>query len=297
MTVAAGYAERLRVAAIRWARLAVFPARLATARQRVLPDFLVIGAQRAGTTSLYRYLLQHPDVAPARVKEVHFFDDAFARGPAWYRAHFPRAAALSRPGAARRRITGEATPYYLFHPAVPGRVAALLPDVKLIAILRDPVDRAYSHYWLQRAFGRERLSFEDAVASEDDRLRGDRDDRGAHRWFSYLARGIYVDQLVRWGDYVPRGSLLVLESERLLAEPQASLREVTAFLGLSDPPPLARERRHHGKVVAPMREETRARLNDLFEPHNERLFRFLGRDFAWGWHRAPRGAAAGGGAR
>ena len=134
-------------------------ARLATASARRLPDFLVIGAQRAGSTSLFAQLCEHPGVAAPSHKEIHYFDLQSFRGLRWYRSHFPPA------GRSRGRITGEASPYYLFHPAVPARVAEALPDVRLVALLRDPVARAYSQYQLSVRDGHETLGFEEALAS------------------------------------------------------------------------------------------------------------------------------------
>jgi len=137
-------------------------------RRRGLPDFLVIGAQRSGTTTLFYDLCRHPQVAGSPVKEVHFFDHHFSRGVGWYRSFFPPTAAQER---ARRRggelLGGEATPNYLFHPAAPERAAETVPHVRLIAILRDPVDRAYSHYRKSVERRVERLSFEAALAAEE----------------------------------------------------------------------------------------------------------------------------------
>ncbi len=133
-------------------------ARLATAGARRLPDFLVIGAQRAGSTSLFAQLCAHPGVAAPSHKEIHYFDLQSFRGPRWYRSHFPPVA------SSRGRITGEASPYYLFHPAVPARVAEALPEVRLIALLRDPVARAYSHYQLSVRDGHEHARFRGGVA-------------------------------------------------------------------------------------------------------------------------------------
>src|SRR5439155_3447898 len=147
-----------------------------TSAIRMLPDYLIIGAQRAGTTSLYLYLTQHPCVAPVVIgKGVHYFDVDFAKGPGWYRGHFPVAARryLSRVGRDRPLITGEGSPYYLFHPLVPERVAALLPEARLIALLRDPVERAYSHYQHFVERGIETLTFEQALEAEPERLKGE----------------------------------------------------------------------------------------------------------------------------
>ena len=170
----------------------------ATARWRPLPDFLVIGAQKAGTTALYAYLRWHPQITGPSWKEVSFFDRHWWRGEGWYRGQFPL-----RSGG---RLVGEASPSYLFHPLAPERVHALLPGVKLVALLRDPVARAYSHYQHEVALGREPLSFEDALAAEDERTRGEverlvADPRAFSRaWWdhTYASRGLYADQLERW---------------------------------------------------------------------------------------------------
>jgi hypothetical protein len=183
-----------------------------TSSLRPMPSFLVIGAQRAGTSFLYSLLTQHPNVSAALVKEVHFFDLNFQRGTAWYRSHFP---AL---GPTRGRITGEATPYYLFHPLAPQRVAAVLPRVRLVAVLRNPVDRAYSHFQKEHRKGTEILPFERALKAESERVPGEREKlladpayrSVAHQRFSYLARGIYVDQIEAWSRCFSPDQLLVL---------------------------------------------------------------------------------------
>ena len=184
--------------------------RTITRNARALPDFLLIGGQRCGSTSLYTTLCGHPQVLAGAHKEPHFFDNNHLRGEHFYRRLFPLRAHLR----ARRAITGEATTHYLSHPAVPGRVAAMLPDVRLIAILRDPVERAYSHYQLAHRNGREPLSFEQALAAEPERLAGeearllsDPAYRGeAYGVQSYRTRGLYLEQLERWWASVSAGA-------------------------------------------------------------------------------------------
>ena len=149
--------------------------RTITRNARALPDFLLIGGQRCGSTSLYTTLCGHPQVLAGAHKEPHFFDNNHLRGEDFYRRLFPlQIHLLARERRLGRRVvTGEATTYYLAHPAVPARVAAMLPDVRLIAILRDPVDRAYSHYQLSVREGRESLPFEQALAAEPERIAGE----------------------------------------------------------------------------------------------------------------------------
>jgi Sulfotransferase domain len=255
--------------------------RRASVASRPLPDFLIVGAQKAATTSLLAYLCQHPDVAPPVTKEVHFFDLEFHRGDVWYRAHFAR----SRES---ERITGEATPYYLFHPLAPRRAAGVVLECRLIALLRNPIDRAFSHHNHERALGFEQLGFERAIAAEPERLAGEEerllgDPRYrsfAHQHHSYLARGRYAEQLGRWFECFERDRVLVLSAEQLFAEPQEVLRAAQEFLGLAPlaPPDLSPR---NARTYAPLATETRAALREEFEPHNRRLYELLGRDFGW----------------
>jgi hypothetical protein len=257
-----------------------------TARLRLLPDFLVVGAQRAGTTSLYQYLVAHPPVGAPLRKEVHFFDLHYGRGLGWYRSHFPlraRRTAVERSG--RRFVCGEASPYYLYHPAAAERAARTVPDARLLAILRNPVDRAFSHYHHERERGREPLSFEEALAREPERLAGQSErvaaggESEAHRVFSYLARGRYAEQLEPWLARFPRDRLLVLGSEAFYADPRAAMARVFAFLGL--PPHEGSHRAYNANRYAPMDPAMRRKLLEFFAPENERLFTLLGERFDW----------------
>jgi Sulfotransferase domain len=256
--------------------------RRASASRRALPDFIIVGAQKAGTTSLHAYLAQHTQVIPPVRKEVHFFDHEFHRGLGWYRAHFRRAGGATT-------VTGESTPYYLFHPLVPARVAEALPSCRVIVVLRDPIDRAFSHHNHERALGFEHLPFEEALAAEDERLAGEersllddpRHRSHAHQHFSYLSRGRYAEQLERWLEHVDRDRLLVLGAEDLFAEPERVVAEAQAFLGLPpEQPPDVSAR--NARSYAPIPDRTRSRLDELFAPHNQRLYRLVGRDFGWG---------------
>lgn len=249
-----------------------------------LPAFVIVGAQRCGTTSLYRALTAHPAVLPAARKELQFFSKHFDRGADWYRAQFPATA----PG----QVSGEATPYYLFHPAVPARLAAVAPAARLIVLLRDPVERAYSHYHHEVRRGHETLPFEEALATEAERLAGEEarllaDDAYVsfnHQHFSYQARGRYADQLRRWLTVLPRERFLILASEAFYRDPAASLARVTAFLGLP-PAEVAIGAPQNEGDYPPLRPETRAALTAAFRAPNAELAELLGEDF--GWERDP----------
>jgi hypothetical protein len=247
---------------------------------RALPDAVILGAMKSGTSSLHNYLVQHPGVIEPLRKEVHYFDVNFERGERWYRAHFGRDVELG--------LNLDSSPYYLFHPAVPRRLHDLLPEAKLIVLLRDPVRRAYSHYWHERDKGRERLSFEEAIAAETGRLGNSEQCLGdgtlarsrEHQHFSYLARGRYAEQLDRWFAVFPRGQFLVLRFEDLAREPLEALNTTLDFLGLPRAASVSLEARNTRKYP-PLAQATVARLREYFEPHNQRLEALLDRSMRW----------------
>jgi hypothetical protein len=263
---------------------------LITAPARVLPHFLIIGAQRAGTTSLYYHLVGHPQVRAATSKEVYYFDFHWRRSLWWYRSHFPLAGTTEGgSGSDRRRITGEASPSYLFCPPVAPRVALRLPEVKLIVLLRNPVDRAYSQYWHEIRSGRESCSFREAIAREDERLARERARLGTercwegwhHRRHSYLARGRYLEQLRHWWRWVPRQRLLVVQSEALFLRPAVSLARVYRFLGLVPPEEEGFGRYGTCSPYPGLSRQVWAHLTEYFAPHNDALYDELGREFDW----------------
>jgi hypothetical protein len=263
-------------------RNAVWTYGRATARARPLPDFLILGAQKAGTTALYAYLRRHPGITGPSWKEVSYFDRHYARGEAWYRGNFPN---LAR---ARGKLVGEASPSYLFHPLAPERVKALVPEARLIALVRNPVDRAHSHYNHEVALGREPLPFEDALEAEEERLRGEEERLVADpRYFSrawwshaYKARGAYADQLARWLAVFPREQLLIVPSDDLGSEPELTHARVLEFLGATAKP-LDAYPRVYERQYDSMTPETRGRLASEFEGPNRRLYELLGRDLGW----------------
>lgn len=261
-----------------------------TAPLRLLPDFIIVGAQRSGTTSLYHYLSGHPSVRVARRKEVHFFDFNFHRGMRWYRSNFPSIFHKAYVHRVRGRdiLTGEASPYYLFYPHAARRARRVVPQAKLIVLLRNPVDRAYSHYHLCVHRGIEQLPFEEAIDREQERLHGElakmRHDEFyysfPHRHYSYLARGIYVDQLRAWLEYFPRGQFLILRSEDLFQEPESAYNRTLSFLGLP-PHALTAYEPFYPLSDGKMPRRLRERLIDYYAPYNQQLYEFLGIDYDW----------------
>ena len=259
-----------------------------TLRLGVLPDFLIIGAMKCGTTSLYNWLAHHQQIAPTNPKEIHFFDsdkNFLERGVRWYRAHFP----VGEPG--RTWISGEATPAYLFDPRVTDRVAGMVPDAKLIVLLRDPVSRAVSHWNHQVSRGREA----DDLAAALTRVmtvdaQRDSADRSAKR-NDYLRRGHYAEQLERWWQRYDREQTLVLHSDEMFADPAETLDQVCEFLELPPMRPLPEfTARNVGTYRGKMDEDLRQRLVDYYRPHNQRLYDLLGIDYGWERRGSPAGA-------
>jgi hypothetical protein len=284
--------ERLPRKTKKWIKNGLRRCAAITGRYRALPDYLIIGTQKGGTSSLFYYLQQHPDVELPLVidKEIHYFDDCSYRGETWYRSHF----ALQSKVVARRRLgspalVGEATPEYLYHHMAPERVARLLPNVKLIALLRDPIERACSHFAMEIKRGTEKLSFAEALAAEPDRLAGEWDKVAAdpkYRSFnicfrSYLERGRYLEQLQRWENYFPREQLLVLKSEELFTNANQVYRQVCDHLGLEPFAATAFEHINPGTKRDELEPALRYQLVEHFRPHNQALYEHLGEDFGW----------------
>jgi hypothetical protein len=264
--------------------------RAESAGSGTLPDFLIIGAKKSGTTYLYHLLTQHPLVEPAASKELHFFDVHFDLGVEWYRRFF----SAPRWEDGRKTITGEATPY-ISHSLTPERVAQVVPGARLIALLRDPVERAYSDYQMVARKDREHKTFEEAIGAAenvrppDDEVDDTPNRRGragpGHSRHGYLSRSIYVDQLLRWSEFFPREQLLVLKSEDFFEKPIEILKVVLQYLELPEWEPgeevLEGGKRNEGGYEERMDPATRKRLEVYFEPHNRRLYDFLGTDFGW----------------
>jgi hypothetical protein len=262
-----------------------------TSGVRMMPDYLIVGAMKGGTSALYEYLVRHPLVQRSTNEEVHYFSLHYQRGIDWYRGHFPtraraRYVGLRHGGTA---ITGESTPYYMFHPLGLERIASVVPGAKLIVVLRDPVSRAYSHYNHARQMGVEDIaSFEAALDAEPARLLGEEErmradptyNSPAHWHNSYLARGVYLDQLMRLFSLFPERQVLILSAEEMSAEPRRVHAKALDFLGLPAFA-LAEYPRHNARRYPPMDPRTRDRLIDYFAEPNRLVYEFLGTDFGW----------------
>jgi hypothetical protein len=245
------------------------------------PDFVIIGTQRGGTTSLHAYLSAHPQVMTPATKELHFLTDRYERGPDWYLGHFP---GELPPDV----ITGEATPYALFHPLAPRRLLDIAPAAKSIVLLRNPVDRAYSQFLLERSRGKETLDFAAALDAEGQRLDGEearlaRDPAyvsDPHKHASYMARGEYARQLERWFGVFPREQVLVVRSEDLYERSAETFTRVADFLAIN-PDVTIPFTTHNQTSGPPLDPAIRRRLSEHFAPLNARLADLLGWDPGW----------------
>lgn len=278
----------------------------------VLPNFIIIGAMKSGTTSLARYLGSHPEVFMATQKEVHFFDRHYDLGAEWYMTQFA--------DVKDEVAVGEATPGYMSSDGVIEKMAKLVPDAKLIAVLRNPVDRAYSAYWHQRARGRETLDFSDAIEAEPTRLASG--DETHLMYHDYLDRGRYLKQFLHLRESYQREALHVIISEDLRNTPVETFQTVCRAIGVDDtfvPPNLGVEFNHYvsfrsnklrnllwgsgpyrkitrrfrkilGRIntsqesYPPMDPSLRSELLKAFEADNAELARWLGRDLSI-WNR------------
>lgn len=283
--------NRVRTTGWRVAATATHALSRTTSAARALPDFLIAGAQRAGTTSLYQYLSTHPAVVPPRlIKGAHYFDLHFAEDLDWYRAHFPTRRRLARvaAGLGCRAVTGEGSPYYMFHPSIPDRIATTLPEVNVIVVLRDPVNRAWSQYQHEFARGYDQLSFEGALVAENERLEGEvprllRDPAyvsRSHVHHSYVGRGRYIEQIRRLHKALGADRVLVCEFGELKRDAQAVFNRVTDFLGLPKWQ-LAAPVAHNARSYQSMRPETKQWLARQFEEANQELFVALGVQWDW----------------
>ena len=183
----------------------------------MLPNFIIAGTPKAGTTSLYHYLSKHPDIFLPFRKEILYFDSSYHKGLPWYERHFR--------GYNGQKAVGDITPSYLHNPCVPKRIAQTLPGVKLVCILRDPVERAYSHYWDLVGWGGLNDSFSYA-------LRNPRMYKRGHGYieFDILEMGFYYKHICRYLEYFSKDQIGIFLFDDLLENPLKLVNQVLLFL-------------------------------------------------------------------
>lgn len=261
----------------------------ATAGLRLRPSVIVVGAQRCGTTTLYRVLSEHPDIVrPTFSKGIFYFDINYAKGQRWYRGHFPVAALARRRVAGPEPVAFESSGYYSFHPLAADRIGRDLPGVKLVLMVRDPVERAYSAYKHELARGFETESFERALELEPERLAGEvermREDPSYvsddHRHHAYVTRGQYAEQVERLQAAVGAENVFVMDADDFFADPTTEVAGLFAWLGLTPWTP-SKVEQWNARPGDGLTEEIRARLRAHYEPHDRRLAELTGRTPSW----------------
>jgi len=241
---------------------------------------------------MYEYLIKHPDVHRPSGKEIDYFDRFFSRGIKWYKVKFPLniKKLFVKKFSKKNFVTGEATPRYVEHPHALKRIKKILPNAKFIVLMRNPIDRAFSHYNMNMTSELEYLTFEDALKHEKKRIHGRYEKmqrvEGYYSWdydiFGYLEHGIYVKYLKRWMDVFPREQFLILQTEEFKKNTSDVYNNALQFLNL--PENTLKEYTLHKKLENKkrvMKPETRKQLVEYFKPHNEELYKFLGRNFHW----------------
>ncbi|HEY2795931.1 MAG TPA: sulfotransferase [Micromonosporaceae bacterium] len=265
-----------------------------TSSSRILPSFLISGGQRCGTTSMYRALAAHPGIRKAvRHKGAHYFDISYAKGMRWYRGHFPTARAAARQSAQAGGVpvqTFESSPYYMYHPLAADRIARDLPGVKLVVLVRDPIERAYSQHAHELARGFEtETDFETALSLEPSRLAGESERLAAdpsaysfsHQHHGYRGRGEYVRYLHRLADALGRDRIHVVDSAEFFATPQKAYDDVISFLGLPNLGYPTFEQHNARPRRLPIPAPVYAELSEHYRPFDAELSDWLGRTVSW----------------
>jgi Sulfotransferase domain len=264
---------------------------LRTSSRRMVPTFVLAGAQRCGTTSLFRALLDHPAiVGPVHHKGVNYFDVNYVEGWPWYQAHFPvrSLASVRTRSADEDAVTFDASGYYIYHPHAANRIAKDLPDAKVLVMLRDPVERAFSAYRHEFARGYETESFERALDLEDERVEPELEKMlvdptyasFSHRHHSYRRRGFYAEQLRRFTEALGEDQVLVVDSDKFFTEPAHEYPRIIDFLGLRPHLPATFDQ-WNARPGSPMSDAARRQLSAAFEPHDAELEQMLGHAPSW----------------
>ncbi|MFB6356193.1 MAG: sulfotransferase domain-containing protein [bacterium] len=243
------------------------------------PDFILIGGQKCGTSSLFFHLKNHPGIYEPDNKEINYFTDKYARPAQWYRDYF-----TSDPDL----LNFEATTYYLFHPLAPKRIKQDLPNCKFIVLLRNPVDRTQSHYHHNIRNDREELPFPEAIKKESERIKGEveriiKEDHYvsfSHRHYSYLTRSLYVKSLSNWLEFFPRERFLIIQSEEFFQHPWNVMKSIEKFLGIKQWTDDFQATGPTGDYEE-MNPEFRKHLSDITREYNQRLYDLINIDFEW----------------
>jgi hypothetical protein len=259
-----------------------------TSGSRVLPNFFVVGGVRCGTTSLYHYLGQHHCIKPAAYDELGYFDDNFHLGLNWYRSLFPtKFMQKNIESEYKKFLTYDVTPFYIYNPLVVDRIFKFSPNAKIIAVLRNPIDRAYSNYnQKMQDEGDTKTTFEEIVYSEIEKIENDENDEEHHAFLVdefyelLLARGFYAKQLEFWFKKFPRKNVLLISSEELATNTDNTVSEIFEFLEVPNQK-ISDLTKQNERKYPRMKDSTRNTLINFYKPYNEKLFGMLDSKFDW----------------
>lgn len=262
-----------------------------TSSMHTLPDFLIIGTAKSGTTSLFEHLIKHPSIFPPLAQQPNFFTSHYHKGESWYRSFFPSIITKNLTEIVKKQkfLTGEASTQYYWYPHAAKRAKSLLPNAKIILLLRNPIDRSYSQYQMELKKGNEELfSFEEAIEQEDERINEEykkmlQDGHYYSKKYtiqSYLTKSIYANYIEEWFKYFPRDQFLFLNSEEFHSDTSKVYKKTLNFLGISEINFDNYEVFRAAKYEE-MNSSTRKKLSEFFKPHNERLYKLIDMNFHW----------------
>lgn len=266
---------------IRWKALELknkirFKYRLLTSESRSLPSGLIVGAMKSGTTSLYKNLTKYPSIHGPTKKEVHFFGENYKKGVNWYKAHFPM----------KEKVSGgeviEATPKYIFSKGVPKQIKEVVPKAKIIMILRNPVNRAISHYMHEVRAGREKRPMKKAIKENMKRVKKEKKvSKDVLSHFSYLERGEYFRQIKRYINWFTKEKMKIVKSERMFREKSNVTKEVAEFLTGRRMDKVDCEKHNAGDYNDSKYDEVKRMLREYYIDKNRNLYDLIGRDLEW----------------
>ncbi len=252
-----------------------------TASSRVLPDFIIGGTVRSGSTSLYYNICEHPSVLEASYDEIGFFDSNYHLGIEWYRSMFPKQKEMNEIRKSTGfAITGEDTPFYFWKKEAIERISEMIPDIKIISIFRNPVDRAFSNYNLGIRLKTEELSFEESIEEELNYIKRNGFRNAVDRKRSYISKGIYEKQIKFWFEIFPKEQIHILSTEDMHKNPEKELQKIFKFLEIPEYT-IKNPQKQKSAKYEKMNEKTRERLLNYYQPFNEKFFKIINQKFDW----------------
>lgn len=251
------------------------------------PDFLIMGSARCGKTSLYNYLLQSTEIFQNFRNETSFFDINYDRGLSWYKSNFPTKIYKKFLNQSNNGLVGEVI--HINSPHIPKRLKKVNSNPKIIVVLRNPTDRAYSHFLMSKRLKdeEENTIFEDVLDQENIRINLAKKnnetifDIHQRQWFLYKTNGIYINNLKEWWKFFPKKEMLFLKSEDLFYNTEDVVNTTLQFLGLNQLEKLKKIDNFHDKNEEMINSDTRNHLIEFFKPYNEKLYSEIGINFEW----------------